>query len=101
MTEINITGLALNFTQPGMTPPKEITTDVLLEVCKQMDDQVYMAAIGGMILSILAIVYFGRVRRKLQKDHPESIAIPFLDKFLLTMIAMCFVIIIVRLLRAG
>lgn len=105
MTELNISGLSVNFTQPGSAPPKTITTADLLEVCRQMDDQALYSAITGLVLGIAALLYFGRLRpwlamKQQSGEYPEW-CVPFCDKLLLTGIAMCFVIIIVRLLRAG
>lgn len=101
MTAWNISELAINFTTPGAAPPEVITTNTLLAVCRQMDNQAYMAAVGGLVLSIVAIVYFGRFRRKLLEKKENENVVAFADKFLLTVISMCFVIIVVRLVRAG
>lgn len=75
-----------------------ITTDILRALCKSMDDQAYHTAIAGFILSLVAIIYFGRIREYFLKKQQEKV-VHFSDKFLLTLIALCFAIIIVRMLR--
>lgn len=105
MNEINISDISINFSQPGLEPPNKITTEYLIELCGKMDNQALYSAITGLCLAILALFYFGRIKpwlihKELQGDLPTWF-IPFMDKLLLTGIAMCFVVIIVRILRAG
>lgn len=85
-----------NWTQPGTQAPEVITTDFLRKLCEQMDNQAFYAAWVGFALALITIVYYGRLREKIE---PKSAA--FFDKLLVVGMAMCFVIIIVRLLRAG
>lgn len=98
MTLINISNVNLSITevQPGYAPPEIITTDYLRKLCAQMDSQAFYAAIVGFILALMTIIYYGRIRHRLEA-HVAS----FFDKLLLVGIAMCFAVILVRLLRAG
>jgi predicted membrane protein len=96
--EINITNLS--YTKDPLKTG-EITTEYLMKLCGLMDTQVYHAAIIGFILSLLIIIYFGRIRDHLIKKLTQTWIIPLLDKTLLIGIAMTFAFIITRLLRAG
>lgn len=78
-------------------PLEVVTTDVILALCGRWDVQVVFCAVIGLVLSLLTMFYFVRWRKRISTDTFKF----FLDKFLLTMIAMLFAIIIVRTLRMG
>lgn len=62
-----------------------------------MDAQALLVAGAGLTLTITLMLYLGRWRHTI--EEPKIVA--FWDKLLLTLIGFCFVIIIVRLSRAG
>jgi hypothetical protein len=83
--------------QPGVVDPVVVTTQKLLELCGRMDVQALWAGWAGLVLSIALLFWHGRIKERVRDEYTRR----FIDKFLHTLIAMCFVIIIVRLLRAG
>lgn len=96
-----------NWTRSPVVPIQDhtVTTQMLRDLCAQMDAQAFGVAITGLVLSIITLFYFGRIRYWIRRQSEMGCAptwlVPFLDKFLLTGIAMCFVILIVRMMRAG
>lgn len=100
-----LNGSILNATtfSPLSSDRTVITTDYLLKLCGLMDTQAYYAAYVGLGISLLAILYFGRLRRWLENKAKETgkhtWLVPLLDKFFLTLIGMTFAFIIARLER--
>ena len=73
-----------------------LTTQEILELCGAMDANALFAGGAGIFLSLVTLFYLRRWRHKIKPDGRN-----FIDKGLLTMIAMLFVIMIVRIARAG
>lgn len=88
-----------NATQPLMKP-EITTTEMLQELCREMDDQAFYTAIAGFVISLLSLFYYSRWRPKLEKSENPWLR-PFMDKLLQAGTALMFAVIIVRLLRAG
>lgn len=95
---MNVTVL-VNGSQPMMRP-EVTTTEMLRDLCAQMDSQAFYVAVGGFVVSVASLFYYGRLRPKLLDKDPAWL-VPFLDKLLQTGTALMFAVIIVRLLRAG
>lgn len=74
-----------------------MTTQDLLDVCGAFDQNALVAAILGLVLSVGFMFYLGRWRSRI-KDEKHKVIV---DKAFLTTIALCFVIVIVRVLRGG
>lgn len=93
-----INGSVLNFTisEPIQSAPRVITTEDLLAVCGSMDAQILWAAILGLVLALGTLVYLRRLRSRLGASEQL-----FADKLLLAMIAMAFVVVIVKVVRGG
>lgn len=94
-----------NLTIPNGYPGKTvITTELLQDICTKMDTQAFHVAIAGFILSLFTMAYYGRIRPWIIKQQDagrfHKHTMYFFDNLLLTGLAMCFAIIIVRLLRA-
>jgi len=73
-----------------------MTTQDLLDVCGAFDRNAVFAATLGLISTIAFLFYLRRWRSKLDEKHQILI-----DKMTLTFVALCFAIVIVRILRGG
>lgn len=87
----------VSFNASAVFEPDKVTTADLLELCGQMDSQAFYMAVAGLILSVFLMFWYGRIRKHVK----NPLILVFVDKFLVTMISMCFVVVLVRLLRAG
>jgi len=96
----NLTAIPVNVTTVPPWQRTEVTTEFLQQLCGLMDQQAFYAAIAGFVLTILAIVYFGRIRRKLEQSSKPWI-VPLLDKLFLTLIGLTFAFIIGRMMRGS
>jgi hypothetical protein len=76
--------------------PDVITTEDILALCGAFDDNALVAAIIGLLLSVNFMFYLGNFR-----DGLKPFWVAFIDKGSLVTVALMFVVIIVRLLRAG
>lgn len=76
-----------------------ITTDYLLKLCGMMDVQAYYAAYVGFVLAVIAILWFGRLRKWVETKEKYAWFIPLFDKLVLTLIGICFAFMIARLGR--
>lgn len=83
--------------------PLVLTTSELQEICGVFSSQAKIAAIIGLLLSILLIVWFGRygwrMRAQLQEESP--LACILIDKVLLITSALMYALIITRLYYGG
>ncbi len=102
-----MSGIVLNwsFTGAGGGVPvvdsEVLSTSRLLEVCGLMDRGAYVAAVWGLVVMFVFFVWLGRVRERWLGDPDLSGWVVVVDKALLVFVALMFVTVIVRLLRAG
>lgn len=73
-----------------------LTTQDVLELCGAMDGNALLAAGIGLVVTLLYLFYVRRWRAGIKESQRV-----FLDKALLTLIALMFVTVIVRIARAG
>lgn len=77
----------------------------LSRICGTFSGQAKTAAIIGIILAVISIIYFGRRREQialwLLKHDEQGLLLAIIDKLLLIGMAMCFAVIITRLFYAG
>ena len=77
----------------------------LSRICGTFSGQAKIAAIIGLFLAIVSIIYFGRHRERialwLLKHDERGLLLAVCDKLLLIGIAMCFAVITARLFYGG
>ena len=82
----------------GLTQvPEVFTSDKIIELCGAWDSQALIVAWSGLLLSLAMMFYFFRWRKYVKNDIHKV----FIDKFLFVSLMMFWVIVIVRMMRAG
>lgn len=91
--------LTLNLTtiQPGTGAPEVFGWERVLEICGSWDTQALVVAWLGLFLTGVYMFYWLRWRERVGEDNVRY----FLDKFGFTLLMLCWVIVIVRMLRAA